>query len=194
MVRRHSDSDSTSVPSSLITGTASKSMSRTQSESGDQRATCYSTAPSPLSIVDQTKYRLRKKDVCNSPHRSPKSGSSTTNQFSFEGNSFSPSCGSLGGASTLGVLYEDPEEDLVSLMIEDDKRRLIIDEDSSDEDSSSPNAETFDQTATAWKLLEEEICDISVLMNKFSSRLIVSNLIITCLVLTLQFGSGCQRK
>ena len=176
MVRRHSDSDSTSVPSSLITGTASKSMSRTLSESGDQRATCYSKAPFPLSVVDQTRFRLRKTDVCNSPHRSPKTGSSTTNQFSFEGNSFSPSCGSLGGASTLGVLYEDPEEDLVSLLAEDDKRRLIIDEDSSDEDYSLPNAETLDQTATAWKLLEEEISDIFTLMNQFSSRLLVSNI------------------
>ena len=74
IVRRHSDSDSTSAPSSLIKGTASKSMSRTQSESGDQGAICYSKAPFPLSVVDQTKYRLRKTDVCNSPHQSPKTG------------------------------------------------------------------------------------------------------------------------
>ena len=53
-------------------------------------------------------------------------------------NSFSPSCGSLGGASTLGVLYEDPEEDLVSLLAEDDKKRLIIEEDSSDEEYINP--------------------------------------------------------
>ena len=93
----------------------------------------------------------------------------------FDVNNFSPSCGTLGGASTLEVLYEDPQEDLASLVCEDDQKRLISDDELSEEANLSPNPDNHDQTAKAWTLLEEEICDISILMNQFSSKLLVSN-------------------
>ena len=71
------------------------------------------------------------------------------------------------------MLYEDPEEDLLSSLSEDDQRRLITDDDSSDEVFLSSNPKTLEQTHTAWTLLEEEISDIFILMNKCSSRLLV---------------------
>ena len=96
-------------------------------------------------------------------------------------NNFSPSCGTLGGASTLEVLYEDPQEDLVSLVCEDDQKRLISDDELSDEANLSPNPDNHDQTATAWILLEEEISDIFILINQFSSKLMVSDRAINAL-------------
>ena len=149
-------------------------MVRTQSESGDHPTSCYTRAPSPLSIINQTNQRLRNSEFCSS-QRSPKTLSSKKNghadHFTFEVNNFSPSCGTLGGQGTLEVLYEDPQEDLVS---EDDQKRLISDDELSDEVPSSPNQDITDQTAKAWKLLEEEICDIFLLMNQFSSKLLVN--------------------
>jgi hypothetical protein len=152
-------------------------MMRTQSESGDHPTSCYSRAPSPLSIVNQTNQRLRNSEYSSSPLRSPKTQSSKTNDhadhFNFEVNNFSPSCGTLGGACTLEVLYEDPKEDLISLVSEDDQKRLISDDELSDEAPSTPNPDTTDPTAKAWKMLEEEICDIFLLMNQFSTKLLV---------------------
>ena len=84
---------------------------------------------------------------------------------------YSPSCGTLGGASTLEVLYEDPQEDLVC---EDDQKRLISDDELSVEANLSPNPDNHDQTAKAWILLEEEISDIFILMNQYSSKLLVN--------------------
>ena len=104
----------------------------------------------------------------------PKTGfTKEKTHFTFKVKSSSLSCGSLGGAGTLDVLYEDPEEDLLSTFSEDDQRRLITDDDSSDEVFSSSNPDTLDQTQTAWNLLEEEISDIFLLMNKCSFRLLV---------------------
>ena len=95
-------------------------------------------------------------------------------------NNFSLSCGTIGGAATLDVLYEDPKEDLISLVSEDDRKRLISDDELSDEatsksdEAASPNPDIMDQTAKAWKLLDEEICDIFLLMQQISSKLMVS--------------------
>jgi len=129
----------------------------------------------PLHIMNQTNKRLRSPKICNSPHLSPKKEKGAGSHFVFGADSVSPSCATLGGVSTLEVLYEDPEEDVASLISEDDQRRLIADDDSSDEVFSCPNQDPSDQTATAWKLLEEEICDIFILMNQFSSKLLDGN-------------------
>jgi hypothetical protein len=153
-------------------------MLRTQSESGDHPTSCYTRAPSPLSIINQTNQRLRNSEYSGSPQSSPKTQSSKKNghadHFTFEVNNFSPSCGTLGGAGALEVLYEDPKEDLISLVSEDDRKRLISDDEQSDEAPSTTNLDITDQTAKAWKVLEEEICDIFLLMNHFSSKLLVS--------------------
>jgi hypothetical protein len=154
-------------------------MTRTQSESGDHQTFPYRRAPSPLSIVNQTNQRIRKSEFSTSPHNSPKTKSS--NHFTFEVNNFSPSCGTLGGASTLEVLYEDPQEDLASLVCEDDQKRLISDDELSDEANLSPNPDNHDHTAKAWILLEEEISDIFILINQFSSKLMVSDRAINAL-------------
>ena len=165
------------MPSSLIE-TASLPLTRTQSESGDHPTSCNTRAPSPASIVNQANQRLRISQFCNSPDSLPTTHSVKTNDqteiFTFEVNNFSKSCGTLGGAGTLEVLYEDPQEDLISLICEDDVIRLISDDELSDEAPITPNPDSLDQTAKAWKLLEEEISDILILMNQFSSKLLVN--------------------
>jgi hypothetical protein len=153
MMRSHSASESSSVPSSFIK-TASLPLTRTQSE------------------------RLRNSQFCKSAESSPKTHSAKTNDqteiFTFEVNNTSKSCGTLGGAGTLEVLYEDPQEDLVSLICEEDVIRLISDDELSNETPTTPNPDSLDQTAKAWKLLEEEISDIFILMNQFSSKNLVN--------------------
>ena len=139
------------------------------SDWGDQPYSCSNTAPSPLSSVNQANHRLRKSDFCYSAQLSSKTEfSKEKTHFTFEVKSSSLSGGSLGGSGTLDVLYEDPEEDLLSTLSEDDQRRLITDDDSSDEVFLSPNPETLEQTHTAWTLLEEEISDIFLLCGKMS--------------------------
>ena len=177
MMRSHSVSDSSSVPSSLLE-TASLSLTRTQSESGDHPTSCNTRVPSPVSIVNQTNQRLRNSQFRKSPESSPKTHYVKTNShteiFTFEVNDFSRSCGTLGGAGTLDVVYEDPQEDLISLICEDDVKRLISDDELSDEAPGTPNPDSLDRTANSWRLLEEEITDIFILMNQFSLQLLVN--------------------
>ena len=147
MMRSHSVSDSNSVPSSLLE-TASLSLTRTQSESGDHPTSCNTRIPSPASTVNQTNQRQRNSQICKSPDSSPKTHSVKTNShsevFTFEVNDFCRSCVTLGGAGTLEVLYVDPQEDLISLICEDDVRRLISDDKVSDEAPRTQNPGSLD--------------------------------------------------
>ena len=132
MARSHSVTvtGSSSVPSLLCRVRAVKTISRTQSESGDEAASGTSRAPSPLSIVNQTNQRLRNSKFSNSPNGSPKiqSSISTDNYFTFKVNNISASSGTIGLSGTLEVLYEDPQEQSDLFNFENDAKRLISDE------------------------------------------------------------------
>ena len=86
----------------------------------------------------------------------------------------SPSPGSCGtlGPGTLEVLYEDPKEDQVSLLSqeEDDKRRLLSPKKMEDSHWDQKEEETWE----AWKNLQEEIRDIHTLIVEFSNMVVVS--------------------
>ena len=91
--------------------------------------------------------------------------------FSNPGSPSPGSCGTLG-PGTLEVLYEDPKEDQVSLLSqeEDDKRRLLSPKKMEDSHWDQKEEETWE----AWKNLQEEIKDINTLIVEFSNMVVVS--------------------
>ena len=130
-------------------------------------------APSPLAIVNVTNQRLRNSKFGNTPTSSAKAQSSNSTDrgdyFDCEVKNISASSGTICGSGTLEVLFEDPQEDSYSLNFENETKRLISDDDS-DVAFSMSNLDCDEQTDTAWKLLEEEISEIIMLLRQFSSQ------------------------